>query len=66
MKRHGEKHAKSQCSGKARYRDVNQAQFEIDRAKQFRSETLRAYICHRCGAVHLTSMSLQEYRKGKR
>jgi hypothetical protein len=33
MKRFGQKHPKGQCDGKARYRDVNEAQFEIDRAE---------------------------------
>lgn len=49
--------------GKLRYRDVEEAQFEIDRAKLYRDETLRAYICTECGKVHLTSIEMDVYRK---
>lgn len=63
--RYGRRHRKDACTGKLRYRTLNEADFEIDRARVLRGEVLRAYLCNRCGRFHLTSQSLEEYAAGK-
>lgn len=57
------KHTKRRCSGKLRYRNEAEANLEIERAMKFRGETLRAYNCYICGNLHLTSLSIEAYRK---
>lgn len=46
---------KTGCTGKLHYNTLDEAEQEIDRAKTFRGETLRAYLCSLCGSFHLTS-----------
>lgn len=56
MNRRGcDRHHKGMCAGKLRYRTMNEAEMEIERARDCRGEELRAYDCPRCGNIHLTS-----------
>ena len=52
---------KDSCTGKLHYPNMRQAEFEIERARNLRGETLRAYEYGKCGKIHLTS---QEKRSG--
>lgn len=49
------------CSGKLRYSTAKQAQFEIDRAKEYRGVTLYLYPCG--DHFHLTSMNPAERQR---
>ena len=54
-------HRKSACTGKLRYRTMEEAEMEMERAQKFRGETLRAYACSLCGAIHLTSQPKRKH-----
>lgn len=57
-------HVKDGCHGKLRYDTMDQAQYEIDRALDFRGETLRAYECRKCEKIHLSSQKKRFTSKG--
>ncbi len=48
-------HGKDSCKSKLHYPTMAQAELEIERARTYRGETLRAYACGKCGKIHLTS-----------
>jgi len=52
---------KDSCRGKYHYRTYAQAEMEIERAEEMRGVKQRAYECDRCGSIHLTEMSEEEY-----
>jgi hypothetical protein len=55
-------HRKDSCTGKYRY-SAHEADLEIERAATFRGEQLRAYECEKCGSLHLTALSKEEFEK---
>lgn len=57
--KHARKYKRSgRCRGKYHYRTMDEAEMEMERARIYRNEGLRPYVCEDCGSIHLTSWTI--------